>query len=142
MNVDRRAFSQVRSDSHVGAATTALLEKRKYHVIRKQLRSRVAILRAESYSHDLEQISLWFGSVPARRPWEDRPPETQPRRFHLRKPHQQRILSSFRLLPMLSTTRCEDVLIGEGPGHQRDTELVLLESGFAEELRQQRVPFG
>jgi len=33
------------------------------------------------------------------------------------------------------------VLIGEGPGHQRDTELVLLESGFTEELRQLKVPF-
>src|SRR5260370_13199965 len=31
--------------------------------------------------------------------------------------------------------------MGGGPGEQRDTELVLLESGFAEELRQQRVPF-
>src|SRR5260370_30099423 len=31
--------------------------------------------------------------------------------------------------------------MGGGPGEQRDTELVLLESGLAEELRQQRVPF-
>jgi len=29
----------------------------------------------------------------------------------------------------------------KGPGHQRDTELVLLESGFSEELRQLKVPF-
>jgi uncharacterized protein (DUF362 family) len=33
------------------------------------------------------------------------------------------------------------VLVGEGPGHQRDTELVLAESGFREELRQVKVPF-
>jgi len=35
----------------------------------------------------------------------------------------------------------KNVLVGEGPGHQRDTELVLLESGFTEELRQLKVPF-
>ncbi len=35
----------------------------------------------------------------------------------------------------------KSVLIGEGPGYQRDTELVLLESGFTDELRQLRVPF-
>src|SRR5258707_14203872 len=56
MKVDRRAFLAGSLGLTVGAATTALLEKRKYHVIRKQSRSRVAILRAESYSHDLEQI--------------------------------------------------------------------------------------
>jgi len=35
----------------------------------------------------------------------------------------------------------KNVLVGEGPGHQRDTELVLLESGFTDELRQLKVPF-
>jgi uncharacterized protein (DUF362 family) len=35
----------------------------------------------------------------------------------------------------------KNVLVGEAPGHQRDTELVLLESGFSEELRQLKVPF-
>ena len=35
----------------------------------------------------------------------------------------------------------KSVLIGEGPGYQRDTELVLFESGFTDELRQLRVPF-
>jgi uncharacterized protein (DUF362 family) len=33
------------------------------------------------------------------------------------------------------------VLVGEGPGHQRDTDLVLLESGFSDELHQLKVPF-
>src|SRR5260370_23793628 len=33
------------------------------------------------------------------------------------------------------------VLVGEGPGHQRDTELVLIESGFADQLHQQRISF-
>jgi uncharacterized protein (DUF362 family) len=35
----------------------------------------------------------------------------------------------------------KSVVVGEGPGYQRDTEMVLVESGFAEELRQLKVPF-
>ena len=34
-----------------------------------------------------------------------------------------------------------EVIVGEGPGHQRDTELVLMESGFADQLREHRIPF-
>src|SRR5260370_454003 len=56
MTVDRRAVLAGSPGLTVGAATTALLEKRKYHVIRKQPRSRGDILRAESYSHALGQI--------------------------------------------------------------------------------------
>ena len=35
----------------------------------------------------------------------------------------------------------KSVIIGEGPGHQRDTELVLFESGFADQLREQKLSF-
>ncbi len=142
MNVDRRAFLAGSLGLTVGAATTALLEKRKYHVIRKQLRSRVAILRAESYSHDLEQIlrsGLDLFQLDVRG------------RTVLLKPNLVDFISGNHINthPLLVSAAAEcfrrlgakSVLIGEGPGHQRDTELVLLESGFAEELRQQRVPF-
>jgi len=33
------------------------------------------------------------------------------------------------------------VVVGEGPGHQRDTELVLFESGFADQLHDQKLAF-
>jgi uncharacterized protein (DUF362 family) len=33
------------------------------------------------------------------------------------------------------------VTVAEGPGHQRDTQLVLYESGFNDELAQQHIPF-
>jgi len=42
---------------------------------------------------------------------------------------------------MLPPLGAKNVLVGEGPGHQRDTELVLLDSGFKEALRQLKVPF-
>jgi uncharacterized protein (DUF362 family) len=41
----------------------------------------------------------------------------------------------FRRLGALSVT------VAEGPGHQRDTQLVLLESGFQDELAKQHIPF-
>ena len=34
-----------------------------------------------------------------------------------------------------------DVIVGEGPGHVRDTEMALAESGLAEALRSERLPF-
>ena len=142
MKVDRRAFLAGSLGLTVGAATTALLEKRKYHVIRKQLRSRVAILRAESYSHDLEQI--------LRSGLDLFQPDVRGKTVLL-KPNLVDFISGNHINthPLLVSAAAEcfrrlgakSVLIGEGPGHQRDTELVLLESGFAEELRQQRVPF-
>jgi uncharacterized protein (DUF362 family) len=124
------------------AAITRLLAKPKHHVIRKRPRSRVAILNAESYSERLEQI-LWQGLNP----------------FHLDVRGKSVLLkpnlvdyvagSHINTHPLLVSAAAEcfrrlgakTVVVGEGPGHQRDTELVLFESGFADQLRQQRVPF-
>jgi uncharacterized protein (DUF362 family) len=102
----------------------------------------VAILRVESYSHNLENI-LHSGLE----------------LFHLDVRGKSVLLkpnlvdynpgNHINTHPFLVSAAVEcfrrlgakSVLIGEGPGHQRDTELVLLESGFSEELRQLKVPF-
>ncbi|MFY9531134.1 MAG: DUF362 domain-containing protein [Candidatus Acidiferrales bacterium] len=142
MKVDRRTFVAGSLGLAAGAATTALLEKPRHHVIRKQPRSRVAIIRAESYSQDLEQLLRCGLNL-----------------FHL-DVHGKTVLLKPNLVdyipgnhinthPLLVSAAVEcfrrlgakSVFVGEGPGHQRDTELVLLESGFSEELRQLRVPF-
>jgi uncharacterized protein (DUF362 family) len=126
----------------VEAAITRLRAKPKYQVIRKPPRSRVAVLRAESYSEHLEQI-LWQGlnlfHLDVRR------------KSILLKPNLVDYIpgSHINTHPLLVSAAAEcfrrlgakTVLVGEGPGHQRDTELVLLESGFADQLRQQRVRF-
>ncbi len=124
------------------AAVTRLLAKPKHHVIRRRPRSRVAVLSAESYSDRLEQV-LWQGL----------------NLFHLDvrgktvllKPNLVDYIpgSHINTQPLLVSAAAEcfgrlgakTVLVGEGPGHQRDTELVLLESGFADLLRQQRIHF-
>jgi uncharacterized protein (DUF362 family) len=102
----------------------------------------VAILSAESYSEDLEQI-LWHGLDLFRLDIRGK--------SVLIKPNLVDYISENHINthPLLVSAAVEcfrrlgaaTVLVGEGPGHQRDTELVLLESGFTEELRQLKVPF-
>src|SRR6266704_1175252 len=142
MKLDRRTFLTASLGLAAGASTTALLNRPRYHVSRKVPRSRVAILMAESYSHNLENV-LYSGLE----------------LFHLDlrgktvllKPNLVDYIpgNHINTHPLLVAAAVEcfrrlgakNVLVGEGPGHQRDTELVLLESGFTEELRQLKVPF-
>src|SRR5216684_1758013 len=64
MKLDRRTFLTASLGLAAGASTTALLNRPEYHVTRRQPRSRVAILRAESYSYNLESIlHSWFELV-------------------------------------------------------------------------------
>jgi uncharacterized protein (DUF362 family) len=102
----------------------------------------VAILKAESYSPGLEQLlrqglDLFHLDVRGK--------------SVLLKPNLVDYISGSHInthpLLVLSAVECfrrlgaKSVRVGEGPGHQRDTELVLFESGFAEQLRDQKVPF-
>src|SRR6266849_25155 len=142
MKLDRRTFLTASLGLAAGASTTALLNRPKYYVTRRQPRSRVAILRAESYSYNLESI-LHSGLE----------------LFHLDlrgktvliKPNLVDYIPGNHInthpLLVCAAVECfrrlgaKNVLVGEGPGHQRDTELVLLESGFSDELHQLKVPF-
>jgi len=142
MKVDRRTLLVASLGLAAGASTTAMLSRPKYHVNRRLPHSRVAILAAESYSHELENV-LYSGLE----------------LFHvdvrgktvLLKPNLVDYVpgNQINTHPLLVTAAVEcfrrlgakNVLVGEGPGHQRDTELVLLESGFSEELRQLKVRF-
>jgi uncharacterized protein (DUF362 family) len=142
MKLDRRTFLTASLGLAAGASATALLNRPKYHVTRRLPRSRVAILGAESYSHNLENI-LQYGLE----------------LFHLDirgktvllKPNLVDFIpgNHINTHPLLVSAAVEcfrrlgasTVLVGEGPGHERDTELVLFESGMADLLRQQKVPF-
>jgi len=125
-----------------GASTTALLNRPKYHVTRRQPRSQVAILRAESYSHNLENI-LQHGLELFHLDLRGKTVLLKPNLVdYIPGNH----INTHRLL-VCAAVECfrrlgaKNVLVGEGPGHQRDTELVLLESGFTDELRELKVPF-
>jgi len=142
VKLDRRTLLAGSAGLVVGAATTALLLEPKYHIVRRQPRSRVAILKAEAYSENLEEL-LWHGLG----------------LFHLDVQGKSVLLkpnlvdyipgNHINTHPLLVVAAAEcfrrlgakSVTVGEGPGHQRDTELVLFESGFADQLHDQRLAF-
>ena len=142
MRLDRRTFLTASLGLAVGASTTALLNRPKYHITRRQPRSRVAILRAESYSYNLESI-LHSGLELFRLDIRGKTVLLKPNLVdyipgnHINT-HPLLVSAAVECFRRLGA---KNVLVGEGPGHQRDTELVLLESGFTDELRQLKVPF-
>lgn len=142
MKIDRRSFVAASVGLAAGAAATTLLERPRYHVVRKRPRSRVAVLRAESYSSSLEQIlrsGLELFGLEIRG------------KNVLLKPNLVDYIpgNHINTHPLLvsAAVACfrrlgaATVLVAEGPGHQRDTELVLSDSRMAEELRERRVRF-
>src|SRR5262249_39771511 len=105
-------------------------------------RSRVAILGADSYSEKLEKI-LCHGldlfhldirgkSILLKPNLVDYIPGN-----HINT-HPLLVAAAVECFRRLGAKR---VVIGEGPGHQRDTELVLFDSGLGDQLRQQSAPF-
>jgi len=125
-----------------GAATTAPFLLPRYDDVRRPPRSRVAILHADAYSQHLEQ-QLMDG--------------LRLFQLHIRgkavllKPNLVDFLPGVDINthPLLVTAAAQCfrrlgascVTVAEGPGHQRDTQLVLSESGFSGQLAEHRVPF-
>lgn len=142
MKIDRKTFVAGSLGLAAGASATALLNGPRYEVNRRRSRSRVAVLRAASYSHNLVGV-LWSGlrlfDLDVRG------------KSVLLKPNLVDYLpgSQINTHPLLVSSAAEcfrklgaqTILVGEGPGHQRDTELVLAESGMADALREQKVRF-
>lgn len=125
-----------------GMATARLLPEEMLLRDRRPPRSRVAILSADGYSERLLDLLL-----------------TGLRAFHLDlraktvllKPNLVEFIAGVEVNtnPLLVGAAAEAflqlgasrVLVGEGPGHQRDTYLVLAESGLENQLRGQRIKF-
>lgn len=142
MTVDRTAL--MTSVRWFGAEATiaALLKKPRYRVLRKRPRSRVAIFHAESYSETLFEtlhrgLELFHLNVRGK--------------TVLLKPNLVDYIpgNHVNTHPILVSAAIEgfrslgatSVIVGEGPGHQRDTDLVLVESGMREALRHHSVSF-
>jgi uncharacterized protein (DUF362 family) len=125
-----------------GAATSLPFLVPRYDEDRRSVRSRVAILPASEYSEKLSDL-LWEGL----------------KLFHLQvsgksillKPnlvdyipgaevntHPLLVIAAVECFRRLGARR---VIVAEGPGHQRDTELVLRATGLERQLKQQRLPF-
>ena len=125
-----------------GAATAAPFLLPRYDEVSRPPRSRVAILHADAYSEQLEQ-RLMDG--------------LRLFQFHVRgksvllKPNLVDFLPGADInthpLLVVAAAQCfrrlgaSSVTVGEGPGHQRNTFLVLCESGFSGQLDEQSIPF-
>src|SRR5712692_10512119 len=127
----------------VGGMTTArLLPEEMLLRDRRPRHSRVAVVSAAEYSERLEDVLL-----------------SSLREFHLNlrgksvllKPNLVEYIAGVEVntKPVLVGAAAEaflklgtkSVVVGEGPGHQRDTYLVLAESGLADQLRSQKINF-
>lgn len=142
MRIDRAAF--IARARRLGAEATiaALLKRPRYRIFPKRPWSRVAVLGAESYSQKLFEILRYglglfhlniYGKTVLLKPnLVDYIPGNQVNTHPLLV---SAAIEAFRVLGAAS------VIVAEGPGHQRDTGLVLSESGMAEALRGQKVRF-
>lgn len=143
MQLDRRRLIVSAAGLAIGGAATArLLPEEMLLRDRRPPRSRVAILSAENYSESLADL-LFFGLREFRLNLREK--------TVLLKPNLVEYIAGIELNtnPVLVTAAAEaflklgaqSVVVGEGPGHQRDTYLVLAESGLASRLRSQQIRF-
>lgn len=142
MNFTRRDFLVGGVAVAAGTAVTAPFFWPKHGATQALPRSRVAILRAAGYAADLEQL-LTAGL----------------REFHLVVRDKRVVLKpnlvdylpgdAINTHPRLVRAAAEvfrrmgarSVTVAEGPGHQRDTHLVLAQSGYHSFLREDRIRF-
>jgi uncharacterized protein (DUF362 family) len=125
-----------------GAATSLPFLLPRYDQDRRPPRSRVAVLKATEYSEKLSGL-LWEGlelfnlGVTGK--------------SVLLKPNLVDYIpgAEINTNPFLITAAAEcfrrlhakQVTVAEGPGHQRDTQLVLRATGLEQQLKEQRIPF-
>jgi uncharacterized protein (DUF362 family) len=138
----RRALISAAGLAVSGMTTASLLPEEMLLRDRRPAHSRVAIVSAEQYSERLEELLL---------------SGLREFRLNLRgksvllKPNFVEYIAGVEVNtnPVVVGAAAEaflklgakSVVVGEGPGHQRDTYLVLAESGLAAQLRSQKISF-
>ena len=142
MSLTRRDFLVGSVAVAAGTSVTAPFFWPKHRALHAMARSRVAILKAERYASDLEQL-LAAGLREFR-------VNVRDKRVVL-KPNLVDYLpgDAINTHPMLVRAAVEvfrrmgarSVTVAEGPGHQRDTQLVLAESRYQSFLREDRIRF-
>jgi uncharacterized protein (DUF362 family) len=142
VNLSRREFLIGSAALAAGASVSVPFSLPKHHSDRRLRRSRVAILHAEQYSQGIDQIlaaGLRLFSIDVRG------------KNVVLKPNLVDYLpgNAINTHPMLVLATAEafrrldakSVVVAEGPGHQRDTQLVLSESGYWSFLHDQKIRF-
>ena len=142
MSLTRRDFLIGSAALAAGASVSTPFFLPKYHSDRRPKRSRVAVLCAEQYCQQLDQIL-----VEGLRLF----PINVHGKAVVLKPNLVDYLpgNAINTHPMLVLAAAEafrrlgakSVVVAEGPGHQRDTQLVLSQSGYQESLREEKIRF-
>ena len=142
MILTRRDFLIGSAGLAAGASVSVPFFLPKYHSVQRPKRSRVAILHVEQYSQEIDQIlAAGLRLFPI---------NVQGRTVVL-KPNLVDYIpgNAINTHPLLVLAAAESfrrlgaksVLVAEGPGHQRDTLLVLSQSGYQQSLRDAKIRF-
>ena len=142
MSVTRRDLLIGSAALAAGTAVTAPFLLPKCHLDRRSKRSRVAVLHADQYSRDLDQlITAGLRLFPI----------NMTGKTVLLKPNLVDYIpgDAINTHPLLVLAAAESfrrlgaksVVVAEGPGHQRDTQLVLSQSGYQQSLRDEKIRF-
>jgi len=125
-----------------GASVTTPFFRPRYRIKRCPARSRVAILHVEDYSRPIDEllfsglrlfcINVQGKTVLLKPNLVDYIPGTA------LNTHHQLVVAAAEAFRHLGA---RNVVVGEGPGHQRDTQLVLSDSGYEGELKLHKIPF-
>src|SRR5258708_6447250 len=142
MSVTRRDVLVGSVGVAAGAAVSVPFLLPKYHFDRRPKRSRVAILNVERYSPQIEQslesalrlfpIDLRGKTVALKPNLIDYLPGDAI------NTHPSVVLAAVECFRRLGA---KSVSVAEGPGHQRDTQLVLSQSGYGDCLRNEKIRF-
>jgi uncharacterized protein (DUF362 family) len=142
MKINRRKVLIGSTGLVVAAAIPVSFFRPRYHIFRRPKRSRVAVLPVTLYGDSLEatlQYGLRSFAVDVRN------------KSVVLKPNlvDYSANNAINTEPSLVVAAANyfrrlgarSVVVAEGPGHQRDTDLILAQSGFAELLQQENIPF-
>src|SRR5947209_6770459 len=138
----RRCFLVGTAALAAGASVSVPFFLPKYHSDRRAKRSRVAILNVEQYSQGIDQV-LASGLRLFRISVQGKTVVLKPNLVdyipgNAINTHPALVLAAAESFRRMGA-KC--VIVAEGPGHQRDTELVLSESGYRDSLRDQAINF-
>jgi uncharacterized protein (DUF362 family) len=142
MSVTRRDFLIGSAALAAGATVTTPFLLPKFHSDQRPNRSRVAILHARQYSNHLDQIlaaGLRLFPINVRG-------KTVVLKPNLVDYIPSNAINTHPLLVLAAVESfrrlgAKSVLVAEGPGHQRDTQLVLSQSGYEQYLRDEKIRF-
>ena len=142
MSITRRHLLVGSAGLAAGASVSLPFLLPNYRFDRRPKRSRVAILNVDQYSAELENIlQAAFRLFPI-----DVPGKTVVLKPNLVdylpgdaiNTHPSLVLAAAECFRRLGA---KSVLVAEGPGHQRDTQLVLFQSGYEDCLRSEKIRF-